>query len=42
MLYGIYREYRFEVAVITIDWLVLIISGILLSFVFKRVMALIT
>lgn len=34
--YGIYREYRFEVAVITIDYLALIIAGILLSFVFKR------
>jgi hypothetical protein len=36
ILYGIYREYRFEVAVITIDYLALIIAGILLSFVFKR------
>jgi hypothetical protein len=34
--YGIYREYRFEVAAITIDWLALIIAGIPLSFVFKR------
>lgn len=34
--YGIHREYRFEVAVITIDWLVLIISGTLLSILFKR------
>jgi len=36
--YGIHREYRFEVAVITIDWIVLIVSGILLSVVFKRAM----
>jgi hypothetical protein len=36
MVYGLYREYRFEVAVITIDWLVLILAGILLSVVFKR------
>jgi hypothetical protein len=34
--YGIHREYRFEVIVISINWLVLIISGILLSLVFKR------
>ena len=38
VLYGINREYRFEVAVITIDWTVLIVSGILLSRVFKRAM----
>jgi len=36
ILYGINREYRFEVAVITIDWIVLIVSGILLSIVFRR------
>lgn len=34
--YGIHREYRFEVAVITIDWMVLIVSSLVLSFVFKR------
>jgi quinol-cytochrome oxidoreductase complex cytochrome b subunit len=34
--YGIHREYRFEVAAITINWIVLIISGILLSRVFRR------
>ena len=34
--YGIDRSYRFEVAVITIDWFVLIINGILLSLVFRR------
>lgn len=36
IVYGIDRSYRFEVAVITIDWLVLIINGILLSLVFRR------
>jgi uncharacterized protein with PQ loop repeat len=36
IVYGIYREYRFEVAVISINWLTLIISGILLSIVFRR------
>ncbi|MEW6579895.1 MAG: hypothetical protein AB1435_11965 [Chloroflexota bacterium] len=36
--YGIDREYRFEVAVISIDWLVLIVTGVLLSIVFKRAM----
>jgi len=34
--YGIAREYRFEVAAITINWLVFIGLGILLSRVFKR------
>ena len=34
--YGLDRQDRFEVAVISIDWLVLIINGILLSMVFKR------
>lgn len=38
ILYGIHREYLFEVAVITINWTVLIVSGILLSVVFKRAM----
>jgi len=36
--YGINREDRFEVVVITINWIVLIVSGILLSVVFKRAM----
>jgi hypothetical protein len=36
IVHGINREYRFEVAVITIDWLVLIIAAILMSKVFKR------
>lgn len=35
--YGIFREYRFEVATITINWLTLIILGILLSLNFKKV-----
>jgi hypothetical protein len=34
--YGIQREYRFEVAAISINWLTLIVSGILLSRVFRR------
>lgn len=34
--YGLDRQDRFEVAVISIDWLVLIINGILLSIVFKH------
>ena len=36
MVYGINREYRFEVAVITINWFVLIIAGIIMSKIFKR------
>ncbi len=34
--YGLDRQDRFEVAVISIDWLVLIINSVLLSIVFKR------
>lgn len=34
--YGLDRQDRFEVAVISIDWLVLIVNGILLSMLFKR------
>lgn len=34
--YGINREYRFEVLVIMIDWIVLLVSGILLSLIFKK------
>lgn len=37
--YGLDRQDRFEVAVISINWLVLIINGILLSIVFKRRLA---
>ena len=36
IMYGIHREYIFEVVVITVNWTVLIIAGILLSRVFKR------
>jgi hypothetical protein len=35
-LYGIHREYRFEIISISINWLILIVSGILLSRLFKR------
>jgi hypothetical protein len=38
ILYGINLEYRFEVAAIAINYIVLIVSGILLSVVFKRSM----
>ena len=34
--YGLDRQDRFEVAVLSIDWLVLIINGVLLSIVFRR------
>ena len=34
--YGIKREYRFEVAAITIDYTVLIVSGILTGKLFKK------
>ena len=36
IFYGVLREYRFEVATISINWLTLIVSGILLSIVFRR------
>lgn len=36
VIYGLNREYRFEVASISINWLALIISGILLAILFKR------
>ena len=39
VFYGIFREYRFEVAAFAINWLALIASGILLSIVFRRAMA---
>lgn len=35
-MYGINREYRFEVAVITIDYAVLLINGILLATLFRK------
>jgi len=34
--YGLDREDRFEVAVLSIDWLVLIVDGVLLSIIFRR------
>jgi hypothetical protein len=33
--YGLDRQYRFEILVISIDWLVLLINGILLSILFR-------
>jgi len=36
IFYGIYREYRFELAAISFNWLALIASGIPLSIVFRR------
>ena len=36
IIYGLEREDRFEVAVISIDWLVLVINGVLLSLLFRR------
>lgn len=37
MIYGVNREYRFEVAVITITWIELIVIGILFSRYLKRI-----
>lgn len=37
ILFGINRSYRFEVASISIDWLFIIASGILISIFFKRI-----
>lgn len=34
--YGVAREYRFEVAVISIDWLVLMVNGFLISRLFSK------
>lgn len=36
IFYGIYREYRVEIATISINRLTLIASGVLLSIVFRR------
>lgn len=36
--YGIFREYRFEVASFSINWLALVTSGIFLSVVFRKAM----
>jgi len=35
-VYGLERMDRFEIAAISIDWLVLAVNGVLLSFLFKR------
>jgi hypothetical protein len=34
--FGIQREYRFEVAIIFLDWVVLIVVGILIARFFRR------
>lgn len=34
--FGVYREYRFEVTAISINWLALIVGGVLLALVFKQ------
>jgi hypothetical protein len=36
VFYGIFREYRFEVAAFSINWLALVASGILLSVIFRK------
>jgi hypothetical protein len=36
LYFGLNLEYRFEVAVLTIDWAVLIVAGVLLSILFRR------
>ena len=36
VIYGLDRMDRFEIAVISIDWLVLVINGVLLSLLFRR------
>jgi hypothetical protein len=38
VFYGNFREYRFEVAAFSINWLALVASGILLSVVFRKAM----
>ena len=38
VFYGIFREYRFEVAAFTTNWLALIASGLLLSVIFRKAM----
>jgi hypothetical protein len=39
MLYGIHREYLFELTTISINWLTLITTGILLSIMFSKALA---
>ena len=36
--FGLDRDYRFEVATITVNWLALIVIGILIGIYFKRAM----
>jgi hypothetical protein len=36
IIYGLERQDRFEVVVLSVDWLVLIVNGVLLSMVFRR------
>jgi hypothetical protein len=36
VIHGLDRMDRFEIAVISIDWLVLVINGVLLSLLFRR------
>jgi hypothetical protein len=36
VIHGIHREYHFEVLIISINWLVLIVTGVLLARVFRR------
>jgi hypothetical protein len=38
ILYGLDRQYRFEIIVISIDWLALIVNGIFLGIAFRRQM----
>ncbi|WP_162909471.1 hypothetical protein [Aggregatilinea lenta] len=40
--YGVDRGYRFEVLVLSLDWIVLFVTGILLSTVFRRAMSVAT
>ena len=35
-VYGLERMDRFEIAAISINWLVLVVNGVLLSFLFRR------
>ena len=37
LVYGNELEYRFEVTILTINWITLIVSGVLLSILFQRV-----
>ncbi len=39
LFYGIHREYRFELTTISINWLTLIVTGVLLSIMFRRALA---